>query len=589
PMASARDLRRYLNGETASPPARSGRVEESHPIEVDTALRLLFFAGKGGVGKTTVSSSVALQMASLFPERRFTILSVDPAHSLRDVFERITPPANLDVEILDSRSRWNELRETMGEEISRAIGSMTPKGLSLAYDARVTEELFDAAPPGADEIFAIMRLADLAAADATVFVDTAPTGHFLRLLELPSTAGEWVREFMRLLLRYRELIPPGTLGERLLEASRSLKEFEKLLHSPRASAVVVFRPERIVVAETRRLLEALDAHGLDVRAVVANSVLQESDCACDRIERKFQLATIAALERPLTIVSRRGSPPVDESDLRELVPLRQTPLEMSDWSVYLYAVARETDPSVLDGVHPIHFEGEFRFLTEAGLTSICSVVPAAEFTQEEIDRRAADMEWIERIAFRHEGVLDALSAAGDVVPLRAFTLFTSEESVRKFLREQHEEILALLQRIEGRQEWTVRIEFDPEKWNAALGRRVPSLSDLEGEIAAAPAGKAYLLKKKAAEERKNAAEEAEQAVVEEIATELDRRLNAPMVIESRQQRAGSFPQIDLLVPRDGAPQLESVLKEMAGRYEPDGITLSLTGPWPSYSFTSEIR
>ena len=173
---------------------------------------ITFFAGKGGVGKTTLSVAHALRLASEHPERRYVIVSVDPAHSLPHLFEKQAPPPNLRVETIDTRARWRQFRDQLGDEIERAVNAMTPSGLTVAYDTDAMKRLIEVAPPGADELFAISRLADLTADDSIAenIVDTAPTGHFLRLLDLPKTAGEWVREFMRILLRYREHVPAGT-------------------------------------------------------------------------------------------------------------------------------------------------------------------------------------------------------------------------------------------------------------------------------------------------------------------------------------------------------------------------------------------
>jgi arsenite-transporting ATPase len=278
--------------------------------------QLIFFAGKGGVGKTTCSASVALQIAQREP---VTLLSVDPAHSVRDVFANQQPPPNLIVEAIDTRAKWRQFRDSLGEEIERAVGSLTPSGVSVAHDSEAMRKLIEVAPPGADELFAITRLADLIAEEKRVVVDTAPTGHFLRLIDLPKTAGEWVHELMRILLRYRELIPPGTLGEELLRASRALHAVEQTLRSERCRIVVVARPERIVVAETKRLLAAIAERGLRGGGVIVNYMTPENDCPCDRSMRGYELQAIRDLGG-LTAIERRDDPPVTLEELAALVP-----------------------------------------------------------------------------------------------------------------------------------------------------------------------------------------------------------------------------------------------------------------------------
>jgi arsenite-transporting ATPase len=250
---------------------RHGRGLPSHAPCLTPHAHLTFFAGKGGVGKTTCASSLALRLAREHADNRYVIISVDPAHTLRDVFAHEAPPPNLQVEIVDTREKWREFRATLGEEIERAMAAITPGGLTVAYDSDAMQKLIEIAPPGADELFAVIRLADLAADEsiAAVIVDTAPTGHFLRLLDLPRTAGEWVREFMRILLRYKELIHAGTLAQELIRASRALNALDATLHSDRASVIVVTRPEPIVVEETRRLLDELAKRSIPVGGVIS--------------------------------------------------------------------------------------------------------------------------------------------------------------------------------------------------------------------------------------------------------------------------------------------------------------------------------
>lgn len=279
--------------------------------------RLTFLAGKGGVGKTTCSASLALRLARQGP---VTAISVDPAHSLRDVFADEKPPENLTVETIDTRAKWKKFRESVGAQIEDAVDALTPRGVSLSHDSEAIKKLIEIAPPGADELFAIVRLSQLAAGEHEVVVDTAPTGHFLRLLDLPSVAGEWVREFMRLLLQYRDLIPAGSLGEELVNASRALKSLSQALHSEATRVFVVTRPERIVVAEAKRLIGNLRGRGIRVGGVIANYLTPENDCPCDRSMRRYELEALGDLDVTLT-VERRDAPVTRLAELAELVPL----------------------------------------------------------------------------------------------------------------------------------------------------------------------------------------------------------------------------------------------------------------------------
>ena len=285
--------------------------------------RLTFLAGKGGVGKTTCAASIAIQLALKQPNEKFTVISVDPAHSLRDVFAREKPPANLAVEAIDTREKWRRFRDSLGREIERALGALTPQGMTIAYDTDAMRKLVEIAPPGADELFAITRLADLVADDSlrAIIVDTAPTGHFLRLIDLPKTATEWVKEFMRILLHYRELIPPGSLGEELIRASRALHALDSMLRSKDCGVIVVTRPERIVVAESKRLVSALNDRGMHLTGVIANYVAPDDDCKCDRQMRRYELEALETLGDQPVIVQRRDAPVTALAELAALVPI----------------------------------------------------------------------------------------------------------------------------------------------------------------------------------------------------------------------------------------------------------------------------
>ena len=327
PLDTAQAISQWSAGVPPAGPAASRRRDGASPAMRGGALkiaRLTFLAGKGGVGKTTSAVSVALQLAAGNPEKRYTVISVDPAHTLRDVFAHQQPPPNLTVETIDTQAKWRNFRDSIGEEIERAISAITPGGMTVAYDAEAMKKLIEIAPPGADELFAITRLADLIADDtqAAIIVDTAPTGHFLRLIDLPRTAGEWVREFMRILLHYRELIPPGSLAEELVRASRALHALHDAMRSDSTRVIVVTRPESVVLAESQRLIAAVEAHGMRIGGVIANYITPENDCACDLSMRGFEQEALARLGRDDVVqVARRDAPVTELADLVSLVPL----------------------------------------------------------------------------------------------------------------------------------------------------------------------------------------------------------------------------------------------------------------------------
>ena len=251
--------------------------------------------------------------------------------------------------------------------------------------------------------------------------------------------------------------------------------------------------------------------------------------------------------------------------------------------LYVYAVTREAVTPEADGV-----DGTRRFGAAAigGISAVFTPVNAEAFSQEAIDARAGDLEWLGAIGYRHQDVVSDLMKRTAIVPLRAFTLFSSEEAVRAYLHENREMLSKILERLDGKQEWTLRVEFDPSRWSESLTGRVQSLRDLQNEIATAAPGKAFLLRKKLDDERKRASHAAEQEVVAEIERLVLDKLGCETVAETRERRDGAFPQINVLLNRDEEASLQELGETLNARYEHEGVVLGLTGPWPPYTFAS---
>jgi anion-transporting ArsA/GET3 family ATPase len=116
------------------------------------------------------------------------------------------------------------------------------------------------------------------------------------------------------------MIPPASLGEELVRASRALKELDETLRSEKTAVIVVTRPERIVIAETKRLVDDLRRRGIALGGVIANSVTPENDDPCDRSMRSYELAALDDFADAV-LIERRSPPPNTLDELEPLVPL----------------------------------------------------------------------------------------------------------------------------------------------------------------------------------------------------------------------------------------------------------------------------
>lgn len=251
--------------------------------------------------------------------------------------------------------------------------------------------------------------------------------------------------------------------------------------------------------------------------------------------------------------------------------------------LYVYAITREP---AKPHVEAIDQSDNFGNAKAGGVSAIFTPVSQEAFSQEAIDRRAGDLEWLGEIGYRHQAVIAHLMRDTAVIPLRAFTLFSGEEALTRYLSDNATQLGRVLQRVDGKQEWTLRIEFDPQRWHDTLVARVPSLAELQKQVDSSAPGKAFLLRKKLDEEVKRASRAAEQEIVAEIEAAVLKKLACETVSESREQREGAFPQINVLLNRDEESRVEDVRRELSDKYSGQGITLALSGPWPPYTFAS---
>jgi arsenite-transporting ATPase len=297
---------------------------------VPAGVRLLAFVGKGGVGKTTSAAATALLLAA-HRHPRVLLLSTDPAHSLADVLD--APVGNEEVGIpgappglrareLDAARELERRRARYRAAVDRLFDALLRGSrLDVAYDRQVVQSLMDLAPPGLDEVFAVLSVTEALLERHPepydlVVVDTAPTGHALRLLAMPRQALEWVHAVLAILLRYREVLGLGDFAADLLGTARSLRQLAAWLRDgERCRAVVVTRDGELPALESARLLARLRRLAVPVGAVVVNAV----GCACARRGREEARAVgrlrPLAGRRPVLVAPAAVPPPHGVGDL----------------------------------------------------------------------------------------------------------------------------------------------------------------------------------------------------------------------------------------------------------------------------------
>ncbi|MBU1613978.1 ArsA family ATPase [bacterium] len=260
-------------------------------------LKLILFGGKGGVGKTTCASGTGLYLAEDF---KTLLFSTDPAHSLADSLgqkigseiEDVRGIKDLKVLQVSAEAALSKFKTRYESQIKKILDTST------YLDQEDIDSLFALPIPGMDEVMGFKTIVDLI--DEAKFdkyiVDTAPTGHALRLLTLPDLLDDWIKVMAKMRWKYRYMVTSFSGKYKsdegddfLVEMKKTVKRIEGLLRdSQRCEFVVVTIPEDMAILETERLIDSLGKHGMKVRQLVVNNVLESSGCEFCKIRKKAQ-------------------------------------------------------------------------------------------------------------------------------------------------------------------------------------------------------------------------------------------------------------------------------------------------------------
>jgi arsenite-transporting ATPase len=190
---------------------------------------------------------------------------------------------------INAPGEFAALKRQYQQELERFLKSAC-EHIDFPFDRQVLERLLDLAPPGLDEIMALMRAMEfLAQGRYDVFIlDSAPTGHLLRLLELPELIDQWLKTFFGLFLKYHLAFRFPDLSQQMVRLSRNLKLLRSLWRDPARGAVyVVTILTEMAFQETQDLMQACARLGLNVPVLFLNQATPAGDCSlCAALHRR---------------------------------------------------------------------------------------------------------------------------------------------------------------------------------------------------------------------------------------------------------------------------------------------------------------
>lgn len=257
-------------------------IPPSLPDFIAQGQQLIIVGGKGGVGKTTVAAALGWGLSQRYPDKNIRIISIDPAHSLGDAFgqplghEPAAITDNLSGQEIDPEIILDQFREDYLWELAEMMSGDTDdpnNPISLAYGPKAWRQIVGQSLPGIDEMLSLLEIMDRLEKKQQdlIIIDSAPTGHLLRFLEMPEALSEWLAWIFKLWMKYQDALGRVEFMGTLRTLRKRVVNSHKKLKDPNHTDFIgVVQAEPAILAEAKRLTESLTEMGVTQNYIVHN-------------------------------------------------------------------------------------------------------------------------------------------------------------------------------------------------------------------------------------------------------------------------------------------------------------------------------
>jgi hypothetical protein len=239
----------------------------------------------------------------------------------------------------------------------------------------------------------------------------------------------------------------------------------------------------------------------------------------------------------------------------------------------------------IDSAYPVYA------LPYQTIQAVVSEVSLQEFGQETLEANLNDIKWVEAKVLAHQRVLEAVLVSHTLIPMRFCTIYRSESGVQEMSAQHYDDFLETLARLEGKQEWGVKVYCDGETLAQRVGETSDKVKEFKAEMEQKSSGAAYFLKKKMdeaiAEEMERVSDEYAQHSHDRLSSHVEEAVINPLQSKELTGRKeamvlnGAY-----LVAEEQLATFRAELENLSEEYGDFGFIYEMTGPWPPYNFVS---
>lgn len=253
--------------------------------------------------------------------------------------------------------------------------------------------------------------------------------------------------------------------------------------------------------------------------------------------------------------------------------------------VYLYCIT---------GTMPLLRPEGAEVIESNGLYAVVGRVSSEDFGEENLKRNVSDMKWVESRVLQHQRIVQETMAHCTVIPFKFATIFKTEEKIKAMIEEQSGEFREILKKLEGGEEWGVKVYCNLERLKAVLEDEAGEIKRIKDAMSLASAGKMYFLKKKKDSLMEHMLIEKIREYGQDSFEVLKKQsryalTNKPVPKQATLRNAAMILNAAFLVDTTNVKSFIDSIDYLKERYRPRGLDLDCTGPWPPYNFCSMIK